>query len=1198
MLLIKVAFHPFPGPLIIGLLFALMLPGSVAGQGAVPDQPLRGVTVVELSGDRVIEVQRAGTRVWQRVAVGAVALPGDHVRIGLRSRALLAWPDHRRMHMGPGSDIALAPSSSAQGSPLGLTLLKGFFYFLQRARADGMLFRVNSVNAAIEGTEFELRLTDDGETILTLVEGKVRLSNEVSQTNLVGGDQGRVAPGRAPVRTAALPLLKDQIQWSFYYPAIINIDELDLPLASQRDLSDSLAAYRRGDLPVALRAYPPDRQPNSPAEQVYLAALWLTVGKVDEAERLLSTLPPTPTANDRPSRLARALRLVIAGVKAQPTLRAPPESQADALSSELLAQSYYWQATLPGSPLTNHLQMARQSARQATGGAPQFGYAWARLAELEFSFGHTAEALQSLREGLAFAPANAQALALRGFVLADEHKSEAAIRSFDEAIAADGALANAWLGRGLALVHEGRSEAGLEDLLTAATLEPQRAILRSYLGKLYADTGHSDRAHTELDLAKRFDPLDPTAWLYSALFNRMENRINDGVRDLQESQMLNDNRSLYRARFLLDQDRAVRSANLARIFRDVNMTDVSLREAARAVQADYLNYSSHLFLADSYDQLRDPNFVNLRLESAANSEYLIANLLAPVAGGIFNSAISQQEYSRLFEQNRLGVVSSTEFFSSGDWIERGAQYGIFDNTSYSLGAYYRTARGQRSNNDVEQRQVVLQLKQELSPKDTAYLEVSQLDIKAGDLRQSYDNAPTFPQLRTREAQEPILTLGYHRAWSPNQHTLLLASWLNDDYHFFNPGSSALLQIGGPISPIPLTTRFRSELEIFSIEPQHLWQQERNLAVVGGRFQSGQFRGENLQTVHADPSADYFDGPAASQDFSAAFQRWSVYGHDQLELAHNLWVTAGLTYDHLIFPQNLFAPPFSEHTTTRDQISPKAGVIWLAPSATTFRFAYSRSLTGASLEQSVAIEPTQIAGFNQLFRSLMPESITGSIPAASIDTYGVSLEQKVGSSTYFGLAAQIADSAADRTIGSFAVTAPPTVANQRGLPSPKAGPAGLTQTLDYGEKSVRVTADHLLGDEWALGLRYQLTYADLRSDYGFPETTPTFRFDREQRVQSLLHQVGTVITFNHPSGFFSKLEADWFSQSNHGYVPSHTGDDFWQLNFFAGYRFLQRRAEVAVGCLNLSDSDYRLDPLTFYSELRRGRTFTARFQFNF
>src|SRR5439155_2876707 len=118
---------------------------------------------------------------------------------------------------------------------------------------------------------------------------------------------------------------------------------------------------------------------------------------------------------------------------------------------------------------------------------------------------------------------------------------------------------------------------------------------------------------------------------------------------------------------------------LAQAYRDAGMTDVSVREAARAVSYDYANYSAHLFLANSYDELRDPNRINLRYETPSESEYLIANLLAPVGAGTLSQTISQQEYSKLFERDRLGVASSTEYLSRGAWVQSGAQFGTFGN---------------------------------------------------------------------------------------------------------------------------------------------------------------------------------------------------------------------------------------------------------------------------------------------------------------------------------------------------------------------------------------------------------------------------------------------------------------------------------------------------------------------------------------
>ena len=66
----------------------------------------------------------------------------------------------------------------------------------------------------------------------------------------------------------------------------------------------------------------------------------------------------------------------------------------------------------------------------------------------------------------------------------------------------------------------------------------------------------------------------------------------------------------------------------------------------------------------------------------------------------------------------------------------------------------------------------------------------------------------------------------------------------------------------------------------------------------------------------------------------------------------------------------------------------------------------------------------------------------------------------------------------------------------------------------------------------------------------------------------------------------------------GYAIDRPGDEFWHFNLFAGYRFPRRRAEILIGLLNVTDQDYRLNPLTLYDELPRERTLMARFQFNF
>src|SRR5262249_26020124 len=111
-------------------------------------------------------------------------------------------------------------------------------------------------------------------------------------------------------------------------------------------------------------------------------------------------------------------------------------------ASEWLAFSYQHQST-------NGLPAALAAARRAVEISPEFGFGWARVAELEFSFGRTSVAKEAVERSLIVSPNNAQAYALRGFLQAADSRIHDAIASFDRAIAIDSGLGNAWLGRGL-----------------------------------------------------------------------------------------------------------------------------------------------------------------------------------------------------------------------------------------------------------------------------------------------------------------------------------------------------------------------------------------------------------------------------------------------------------------------------------------------------------------------------------------------------------------------------------------------------------------------------------------------------------------------------------------------------------------------------------------------------------------------------
>jgi Tfp pilus assembly protein PilF len=1167
----------------LGLTWALALavcPGALAQRSGGAETNAR-VVIIGIEGE--VRVQRLGATVRDLAYTNQALLPGDSLHTGLRSRATLRWTDQSIVRLNQLTDVRLEPPPKPRSA--GFNLLQGMLYFFHRDRQWENRVRTRTVSAAIRGTEFHVAVDPDGRTVVTVLDGEVDLAADTGQLTLRDGEQGVAAPGE-PLRKTAVINAINVIQWVLYYPAVLDPDELPLSEAEQTALSASLVAYRSGDLPAALARYPRGRTPSSPADRAYLAAVLLAAGQVAEADGLLDAALRDAGAGSPTVRLAEALRWQMAAVKQQPR----PEPRTPELAGEWLAESYYRQSQAD-------LEGALEAARAAAEKSPDFGYAWARVAELEFSFRHTSRALRALDRSLALSPRNAQALALRGFVLAAQNKTRQAIAQFDQALAVDGALGNAWLGRGLCRIHQGRDEAGREDLLAAAALEPQRALLRSYLGKAYGDAGDRDRAGKELELAKRLDPNDPTAWLYSALLHQENNRINEGVLDLERSQELTGHRRVYRSALLLDEDRAVRSANLAALYRDAGMSDVSVREAALAVNADYANYSGHLFLANSYNALRDPKGINLRYETPAFAEYLLANLLAPVGAGTLSPNLSQQEYSKLFEQDGLGLISDTEYSSNGDWLQNGTQYGTLGRLSYSFDASYRWQQGQRPNNDLEDRTLSFQIKQQLGPRDTVFVQGLQRVATSGDLLQYYDQSSANPAVRVMETIEPIILAGYHREWSPASHTLFLGSWLTGEFEVNNPGQVTFFvsKPGGVpdfVSPIFIDEQYRNELEIFSGEVQQLWRQARGQSILGARYQRGEHQTSNLQVGPPSDFFDFFDpdAPAAQQNFTTDFERLSAYVYQHWRVLDSLTLIGGVAYDYLTYPENFRAAPLSNQEETQDGFSPKAGIIWTPDARTAVRGAYTRSLAGASFDQSFQLEPSQVAGFNQSFRSIIPESVGGANVGAAFETFGVAVERRFGQGTYVGLQADWLESDVRRTLGVFDLVDPNGFVE----------PSGTRETLDYREKALTFMLNQLLGNHWSVGLRYRLADADLQDRYlEVPDSAvQSGGFTNRQHLESLLHTLDLHATCNLPAGWFFQFQASWYRQDNDGYTTPRPGDDFWQLHAWAGYRFPRRRAEIQLGLLNFTDQDYQLNPLTYYNELPRERTFVARLRFNF
>ncbi|HYV62019.1 MAG TPA: TonB-dependent receptor, partial [Bryobacteraceae bacterium] len=383
--------------------------------------------------------------------------------------------------------------------------------------------------------------------------------------------------------------------------------------------------------------------------------------------------------------------------------------------------------------------------------------------------------------------------------------------------------------------------------------------------------------------------------------------------------------------------------------------------------------------------------------------------------------------------------------------------------------------------------------------------------------------------------------------------------------------------------------YRSRLEIYTAELQHFWDWGDHRTILGGRYQTGEFDTHNAtptqrltRLIKLSPTDDRFE---------TDFERVSLYAYHHWQPVDRLRLIGGLSYDQVRYPENFRHPPIDDAQASTKRLSPKAGLIWSPASNTTLRAAYTRSLGGVSIDQSFQLEPPHVAGFAQTFRSLIPDSAAGAVPAARHETFGLALDQKFPTRTYLGISGEWLESEGTRQRGVFRI--PPSF--------PLIGAPSVTpESLNFRERTVQVNLNQLVGEEWAFGASYRVSLAELDDAFReVPMTDLIFGgFTPRTKLEATLHQVHLLASWASPSGFFARFDSIFSAQHNRKDAAALVDDAFWQFNVFAGYRFLRRRMEVTAGLLNLTDRDYRLNPLNLTPELPRKRTVALRIRLTF
>jgi tetratricopeptide (TPR) repeat protein len=345
----------------------------------------------------------------------------------------------------------------------------------------------------------------------------------------------------------------------------------------------ALCRYRLGDVAGAYEYLRPAGQ--KPGASPLLTTMGgyfaLMAGKVDEARARLEAVPPqSPVATLVQNRKEAALK------EASAALSRSPASPLALLSVALTKMAYF------------DLGAAAQHLEKAIQADPGFVSAYVYLAKIWLGSEYLGRARKTVEKALQMAPQDAQVLSLAGFVRLAYRDYSGASQLWNRALRADPRFGEPHLG--LAVYHFRYREfpRGLEEMLTATLLDPRVASYQTELGKALYQTRSFDRALEVYDYAKTLDPKDPTPYFYKGIGLCDLNRPGEAVQEINKSIELNDNVAMFRSRSLLDQDRAVRNASLARAYQQLGLTDWALSKAVTAVKYQPTNSSAHLFLKD------------------------------------------------------------------------------------------------------------------------------------------------------------------------------------------------------------------------------------------------------------------------------------------------------------------------------------------------------------------------------------------------------------------------------------------------------------------------------------------------------------------------------------------------------------------------------------------------------------------------
>ena len=1115
------------------LAMAAVSPGIACAYCAVP-------TAVVISAEGSVSARTGLDGPWTAAHPDAGLCEGDTVLTGRNSRAAIRFTGADTLIRLDQSTTLRIVSPSVEAGAWRLDLLGGaarFFSRVSRRLRIGTPF----MNALVDGTEFLVRVDTDQSTV-DLFEGTLRVVNEQGELRLYAGQGARATRGQAP-RLYKLLDPVDAVQWAISYEPMLSALLWSGREDHDPELNGSLPGLLReahrlllaGDAQAAfasLDAVPPARR--DAAFYNYRAALFLSLGRVDSARADLATARGLAPGNGDSDAIASSIALGLNDQKRALALARAATAAGPQRPLPWFALSYAEQAAFD-------LPAARAAMDKSLAVDPHNGLLRARLAELLLALGELDAAQKAADAAVAAAPQAALAHRVQGFAALLRIDLNAAQAAFERALALDAADPITHLGLGLTRIRSGHLAQGRTQFEIAVALDPLVSLLRTYLGKAYYDERRDTRAETAFAIASGLDPRDPTPWLYRAIQLRTANRPVEALEALETSLALNGYRAQFRPTATLDADAAARTEAVGQIYRDLHFDQVALIQGFSAVTQAPDDQSGHRLLAEVYSALP-------RHEEARVSELLQAQLLQPLTRSpvlplqgetrllvpdvLGPLTLGLNEYGPLFNRNGAGAWVTLLGGSRATLGDEVLASALYDRAAFSLGQYRFQTEGSGGVRAQTQDIQVGFAQAQLSPDTGVQLELRNTDTNEGPYLDEY-NATARDHTRSSSTR-----LGLTQRWSPG--SVLIASFIHrridedsDSSGLANPTDPQSLEVFSASNPT----------EGWSAEVRQDWRSERLLLSFGTSWFAYETQADFADAVTARQQEGVFRSTLTS-DYRLDNRLVSIWFYGTWRPVPRLDLTLGLNWESMQWDERRLTanklelldpdlgwvpldsgagPQATDSKAPIEQLNPKLGLSWRPLPGTTLRAAALRTLRGPDgMKQT--IEPTQVAGFNQLFDGYLGERAW---------RYGIGIDQRVSDRLYMG-----------------------AEGSRRDVSVPEIQLGGGTIFTARRERFVRAYAAFTPSPQLALS-----------AEYFYEENVLRLQDNAEDRTNRL----PLTLSYFNPNGLFGSIRGTYVWQST---IPSGltspVSEAFWNLDLSVGFRLPRRLGLIVLSIDNLLD----------------------------